>query len=63
MVVKDKLDFFKFHKLSNTAIANREIIQQLQCFGDNLLTPPPVFQVSYSVKNSVVTKLVMRSFN
>lgn len=54
-MIEYKLDFFKFNKFTDTAIADREIIQQLQCFGDNLLTPSPILQICNTEKKSTVT--------
>lgn len=50
MMIEYKLDFFKFHKFPDTTIADGEIIQQLQRFGDNLLTPSPILQICNAAK-------------
>lgn len=48
VVVEHELHLLQFYKLADTAVAYREIIQQLQGLRNYLLTAAPVFQVGYA---------------
>ena len=49
VVIQHEEDSFELDQLADTAVPDRQITQQLQCFRYNQLWTTPVFQIRYSV--------------
>lgn len=56
VVVQHELHLVQLHQLPHAAVTHGQIIQELQCFADDLLAPAPVFQICYTEKKKKQTR-------
>ena len=61
MVVEHELDGFQFDQFADTAVADREVTEKLECLCDDRLTAAPVLQVCNS-KNTKVQFICVMSW-